>query len=60
MTRLGCVVQVTAKAGQGFLNVAFPVSGWAVRTGFAAAANVVGKARPKKQGSPPPRRTSQQ
>lgn len=58
MTRSGIVMQVTAKAGQGFLKVALPVSGWAVRTGFAAAASAVGKARPKKQESPPPRKKS--
>lgn len=44
--------QVTAKAGQGFLKVALPVSGWAMRTGFAAAASAVGKARPTKKKKP--------
>lgn len=49
---LSKAAQATAKAGQGFLKVALPVSGWAVRTGFAAAASAVGKARPKKQTAP--------
>lgn len=55
---LAKAAEISAKAGQGFLNVALPVSGWAVRTGFAAA-KAVGKARPKRRELPPPRKTSQ-
>jgi hypothetical protein len=45
-------VKVTAKAGRGLLNVALPISKWAVQTGFTAAANAVGKATSKNSKAP--------